>query len=208
MQTSIKIPSLLILLIVLFSFACKKQIEPNIIIDADTIFVNDGVKFTVNIDFKVKEEEWKVVETNTSFSNETAGTYRFPAKGIYTIEYTAKRAFGRKISVTKKVVVYALPGKIKNYWANYNEAHGDISLWVKGTRYDGKYYEDSVFYERKYGLASFTECKEVYEPEVFLNVPGGRYKCFLKYKYIDIVTIWVAHADSVFIDGNCEAFNY
>lgn len=191
----------------MLSFACKKKNDLVISLDRDTIFVNDEVRFAVNVDFKVKDEEWKVVETNAIFSNVTEGMYKFPVKGTYTVQYTAKSGF-KKINIQRKVIVYALPGVIKNYWPGRYFAHGDISLWVKGTRYDGKYYEDSVFYERKYGLLTTGECDDINEPEVFLNVPGGRYKCFLKYKYIDVQTIYVAHADSVFIDGNCEAFNY
>jgi hypothetical protein len=189
--------------------ACKKKGNPIISIDTDTIFVNDEVRFSVNVDFKVKDEEWRIVETNTSFSNVTSGTYKFPVKGIYMVEYTAKTGLGKKVSAQRKVVIYALPGVIKNYWSGINFAHGDISLWVKGYRYDGQYYEDSVFYEKKYGLSlGPAECKDVYEPEVFLNLPGGRYKCFLKYKYFDLQTIYVEHSDSVQIDGKCEAFNY
>lgn len=193
----------------MLGFACKKNSNLVISIDTDTIFVNDVVKFSVNVDFKVKDEAWKILETNTNFSNVTNGSYKFPTKGLYTIAYSAKTRIGKKVTAQRKVMVYALPGIIKNYWPGKNFAHGDISLWVKGTRYDGKYFEDSVFYERKYGLnIPPSTCDDVYEPEVFLNVPGGRYKCFLKYKYIDLVTIHVAHSDSVFIDGNCELFNY
>ena len=188
-------------------FACKKKNDLVISLDTDTIFVNDEVRFSVNVDFKVKDEEWKVLETNTSFSNVRVANYKFPTKGTYTVQYSSKSGF-KKINVQRTVIVYALPGVIKNYWPGRYFAHGDISLWVKGTRYDGKYYEDSVFYELKYGLESYQDCIGTYEPEVFLNLPGGRYKCFLKYKYIDGQTIYVEHADSVFIDGNCEAFNY
>lgn len=195
-------------ILLMLSVACKKKNDLVIAIDIDTIFVNDKVSFSVNVDFKVKEEEWKVLETNTTLSNVTTATYKFPTKGIYTIQYSAKRGF-KTLNVQRKTTVYALPGIIKNYWGNKTVAHADISLSIKGTRYDGKYYEDSVFYEKKYGLdISPSECKDIYEPEVFLNVLGGRYKCFLKYKYFQLGNVWVEHSDSVFIDGNCEAFNY
>jgi hypothetical protein len=194
-------------ILLLLSFACKKKNDRVITIDTDTIFVNDQVNVSIELDVKVKDEEWKILETNTIFSNVSSGTYQFPSKGLYTIQYSAKTRLGKKISTAKKVTVYALPGIIKNYWSGPNFAHGDISLWVKGTRYDGKYYEDSVFYERKYGIAFYEDCISVYEPEVFLKVPGGRYKCFIKYKYFDTQTIHVEWADSVFIDGNCESFN-
>ncbi len=192
----------------MLGFACKKKNDLVISLDTDTIFVNQAVRFSVNVDFKVKEEEWKVIETNTSFSNVSAATYKFPVKGIYTIQYSAKSGLFKKVSAQKKVIVYALPGIIKNYWNNESLIHGDISLWVKGTRYDGKHYEDSVFYDNKNGIASTEDCEYIYEPKVFLNVPGGRYKCFLRYKYYYQGTIWVEHTDSVFIDGNCESFNY
>jgi hypothetical protein len=189
-------------------FGCKKKNDLDITIDTDTIFVNDKVSFLVNVDFKVKEEEWKVIETNISFSNVTNATYKFPAKGIYTIQYMAKSGH-KKLKVQRKVTVYASPGIIKNYWTDNTVAHADISLWIKGTRYDGKYYEDSIFYEKKYGMnISPSECEDINEPIVFLNVPGGRYKCFLKYKYFQLGTVWVEHSDSVYIDNNCEAFNY
>lgn len=195
-------------ILLMLSVACKKKNDLIITIDNDTIFVNDKVSFSVNVDYKVKEEEWKVLETNTIISNVTTGTYKFPAKGIYTIQYSAKSGF-KKLNVQRKITVYALPGIIKNYWADHTVAHADISLSIKGTRYDGKYYEDAVFYEKEYGMnISPSECEEINEPIVFLNVPGGRYKCFLKYKYFQLVNVWVEHSDSVFIDGNCEAFNY
>jgi hypothetical protein len=193
----------------LFVFSCKKKNDLVISLDTDTIFVNQAVRFSVNVDFKVKEEEWKVLETNTILSNVSAGTYKFTAKGIYTLKYSAKMRLGKLVTTQRKLVVYALPGIIKNYWGNNTVAHADISLWVKGTRYDGKYYEDSIFYEKEYGMnSSSSECEDIYEPKVFLNVPGGRYKCFLKYKYFQLGTVWVEHSDSVFIDNNCEAFNY
>jgi hypothetical protein len=165
-------------ILLMLSVACKKKNDLVIAIDIDTIFVNDKVSFSVNVDFKVKEEECKVLETNTTLSNVTTATYKFPSKGIYTIQYSAKSGF-KTLNVQRKITVYALPGIIKNYWADHTVAHADISLSIKGKRYDGKYYEDSVFYEKKYGLdISPSECKDIYEPEVFLNVPGGRYKCF------------------------------
>jgi hypothetical protein len=193
----------------MLGLACKKKSDLVISLDTDTIFVNEKIGFSVNVDFKVKDEEWKVLETNTILSNVFAGTYKFPAKGIYTLQYSAKMRFGKTVTAQRKLVVYALPGIIKNYWRDKGVSHADISLWVKGTRYDGKYYEDSIYYERKYGIeASPSVCEDIYEPEVFLNVPGGRYKCFLKYKYFQLGTVWVERADSVFIDGNCVAFNY
>jgi hypothetical protein len=192
----------------MLAFACKKKNDLVISLDTDTIFVNDKVRFSVNVDFKVKDEEWKVLETNAIISNVSAGQYQFPAKGIYTIQYTAKSGF-KKINIQKKVLVYAAPGVIKNYWTGPNNARGDIFLRVKGTRYDGKPFADSVFYEKKYGVNNpVSECADLIEPEVFLNVPGGRYQCLLKYKYLNIVNFYVEHSDSVFIDGNCEAFNY
>jgi hypothetical protein len=51
--------------------ACKNGENLVISLDKDTIFVNDEVSFTVNVDFKVKDEEWKVLELNESFSNVT-----------------------------------------------------------------------------------------------------------------------------------------
>lgn len=195
--------------LLLLGNSCKKKESIVISVDKDTIFVNEEVRFAMNVDYKVKDEAWKIIETNTNFSNVSTGIYKFPAKGIYHVEYSAKTVSGKKVSAQRKLIIYALPGIIKNYWSANNFARGDISLWVKGFRYDGKYYEDSVFYERKYGItAGPSECEDIYEPEVFLNVPGGRYKCFLKYKYVDVQTIYVEHADSVFIDGNCEAFNF
>ncbi len=192
----------------MLGLACKKKNDLVISMDSDTIFVNQEVRFLVNVDFKVKEEEWKILETNTSFSNVGAAAYKFPAKGIYTIQYSAQSGIFKKVNAQKKVIVYALSGTIKNYWNDESVIHGDISLWVKGTRYDGKHYEDSVFFGSKNGITSTEDCEYIYEPKVFLNVPGGRYKCFLRYKYYYQGTIWVEHADSVLIDGSCVSFNY
>jgi hypothetical protein len=195
-------------ILLMHSYACKKRNDLIISMYTDTIFVNDEVRFDVNVDFKVKDEEWKILETNAIISNVSAGKYKFPAKGTYTIQYSAKNGF-KEIVAQREVHVYPAPGVIKNYWTGPSNARGDIFLRVKGTRYDGKPFADSIFYEKKYGVNNIgTDCADVIDPEVFIKVPGGRYKCYLKYKYFNINNIWVEHSDSVFIDGNCEAFNY
>jgi hypothetical protein len=154
-------------ILLMLSVACKKKNDLVIAIDIDTIFVNDKVSFSVNVDFKVKEEEWKVLETNTTLSNVTTATYKFPAKGIYTIQYSAKRGF-KTLNVQRKITVYALPGIIKNYWGNKTVAHADISLSIKGTRYDGNTMKIQFFMKKNMDW--------IYRPQsvrIFMNP-----KCF------------------------------
>ncbi len=85
-----------------------------------------------------------------------------------------------------------------------NGARYEISMWAIGTKYDGTVYFDSVYYESMAGtmLMPYTPYSQLNNAPT-LNLPGGNYTIYYKYKGKPMSTMYIEGSYTVEMDGNC-----
>jgi hypothetical protein len=184
--------------------SCKGKNEVEIEMGKSEIFSQQLINFSSKADFKVTSYEWKIVETDSVFSNESNAGLKFLKKGTYTIQLKAKGRFGKEAIAEKSVVVLPSNGRVRMIWSDTNGARYEISMWANGTKYDGTAYFDSVYYEVMAGpmLMPNTPCSQLTNAPT-LNLPGGNYTIFYKYKVNSMSSLFTEGSYTVEMDGNC-----
>lgn len=195
------------ILILAFSsilISCKGKKKVEIEMENSENFSQQLIKFSSKADFRVTSYEWKIVESDSIFSNESKASLKFSKKGTYTIQLKAKGRFGKEAVAEKNIVVLPSIGRVRMIWSDTDGARYEISMWANGIKYDGTAYFDSVYYESMAGpmLMPNTPCSQInYAPT--LNLPGGNFTVNYKYKGNPMSTMYIEGSYTVEIDGNC-----
>jgi hypothetical protein len=198
------IPFIFISLLALL-FSCKVKNNVEIEVEKNEIFSNELINLSSFADFKVTSYEWKIVETDSVFSSENTASIKFPKKGTYTIQLKAKGRFGKEAVAEKKLVIFPSNGKVRMIWSDTQGSRYEISFWAKGTKYDGTAYFDSLYYDVQAGplLNPYTPCEQLNGAPT-LNLPGGNYTIYYRYKVNSMSNYYSEGSHKVEIDGNCN----
>jgi len=195
--------SILSLIVTIVLFSCKGKNEVEIELEKSEIFSQELINFSSKTNFKVTSYEWKIVETDSVFSNESNAGLKFSKKGTYTIQLKAKGRLGKEAVAEKNIVVLPSNGRVRMIWSDTNGARYEISMWANGTKYDGTAYFDSVYYESMVGqMMPGKPCSELTIAPT-LNLPGGSYTIYYKFKENPMSTVFSESYHIVEMDGNC-----
>jgi hypothetical protein len=191
---------LILVCIFLFQFSCKKDGDLKII-STEVIYSGTTINyFSFSSNVKMREYEWSIPSLDSIISVSETAEFRFEKSGLYLVELNTKSNL-KKHTARTWVLVKGQPGSLYGWWGITGGHRYEVSLWVKGTKFDGTLHNDSVYFDVV--APSMFQGGPCISNEVNLLLPAGSYRYYIQYKTNPNSNFFYVDSSDCVIDGNC-----